>query len=232
MPKTASLDQELKRFAALAPAGSNSGFIKTFKDGLEVETKADIRSSAEVRRVLKDIGRLGITKTEYRSENHRLHDVGDGSHACVIKVKGLSAPWVKTKSANRVAHTDKLGLPLVTRFGRKFKPGEKGYPAALRRTERAPKIASFHKDCINVFFTYRGHLFSLSFSLAKNRSGFVHRQMEFEYEGHPKGEPAPSQAKIKRLLERLFTDELPYLIGGLNARTKFEILTTEAKHRL
>jgi hypothetical protein len=48
--------------------------------------------------------------------------------------------------------------------------------------------------------------------------------MEFEYEGHQKDRFAPRLEDVMRAFENLFREEMEYVLHGINARTKFEVL--------
>ncbi len=198
--------------------------IRTFDDGLEIETKVDIDSLDQVKHVLSDVRQLGILKMEHRSEQHQLFVDADKGSVCYIQVKGLPDVWIKTKSKSAVIHTPVLRLPFVMRNGLKLKQLDAGYVEMLTRKPILRHVENFSKECFNIFFAYQDFLFSLSFSLASNPAGFEHTQMEFEYEGHQSAHDAPSFEDVLSVLEELFSERMPYLIDQLNARTKCDIL--------
>lgn len=195
--------------------------------GLEFETKLHINDIATVEAVLAGIESLGILKLEHRFERHALYEGEDGSHVCTINVPELNTLWIKTKTRNLVRLTPSLAIPLVSRTGKKYKPTESGYSEIHSRLEYLLPLHKFDKDCINVYFSVDQHIFSLSFSLARNTSGFRQFEMEFEYEGSSLADGKLNQQEIFLLFEKLFLENFPSLISDLHAETKYERLALQ-----
>lgn len=191
---------------------------------LEMETKYTIHSTHDIERVLNDVAHATILFMEHRSERHDLRRNENGTSACIIRVQYPNPEvWVKIKSKNMPAIGMIHGIPFVTRHAKKYKPDDPAYANILADAFSASPIASFTKECYNIFFEWNAIVYSLSFSLAYNRASFYHTQMEFEYEGCLK-EDARSFSEIMNEFERMLVSLFSDWVQGLHTETKQEAL--------
>ena len=200
------------------------GLMVTAGKDYEYEAKVDIINSGDLIKTLDKIESLKILKSEHRSELHHLFEIKDDSVMYLILIKELSQVWIKIKSKTKKIKTKNYNIPIIFRKGYKYKPEDSGYNSAFNRITTGKYFDSYNKECINYFFRYKNFFYSLSVSLAYNKKGFKHSQMEFEYEGYLQGTECPSGKETMKELELLFKNIFPYLFNRFNTETKYEAL--------
>lgn len=203
------------------------GFVRSLSNNQEIETKIDILEEEDIRAAMATVCKLGIATSNFRYEIHDFFP-GDGQdNVCRIAVGKPTEVWYKRKTATQLIRSPTVGIPFVTRIGEKFRPGHAGYSVIESEFANFTPHISFTKACFNVFFHYQTYLFSLSFSLAENPSGFSHKQMELEFEGHRVGSDAPSFDKVLSIFEDIVTQRFTLFQDRLTAVTKASVIMSK-----
>lgn len=192
------------------------------RDQLEFETKIDIKSEKDLEVVFGIIHDLKIIKAEHRSEFQHLFKFSEQEIIYMILIKDTNEIWLKVKIDENDGESTDEPFPMVKRKGVKYKPKEEGYREVFEKISESKFIYSFHKECLNYYFQFKGYFFSLSISLVFNQEGFRHTQMEFEYEGYAKDMRVPKKEEILLVFSSLFKEKFPMFIGRLNSRTKYQ----------
>jgi hypothetical protein len=194
----------------------------TRKGSVEVETKVDISEIEDVIDVVQIIEGMGVISWNVRDEIHDLYEIDSGS-VCRISFPRGHEVWLKEKTNCQKVLSPRM-LPFILRQGVKYKPGGMGYSEVLKKIAALECLQTYSKRCINIFFPFKESVFSLSFSLAKNESGFVHNQMEFEYEGGAAPEYSLAIDQVLLRFDELFNDKFSHLVGRLNTVSKLEAI--------
>lgn len=200
-------------------------FTNILPNGEEIESKLHIKSPQDVRDILDKIQKLGFSCGEHRSESHYLYQLDNGAHISRIEIAGMNTEWLKMKSKNHAQSTTRYGFPLVRRTSVKLKPRQQGYEQMYGLTQCTPIFANFHKECINLFFTFHDCVFSVSFSLAWNEKGFKREELELEYEGHIDPSGYETTEEVEETMEDMIRYCLPdHRTRKLHTETKYESL--------
>ena len=213
----------LEPYAAMATS-PRPKYEPSLPDGLEIEAKIHIESDEDVTSIMGILAAQGLKGFEHRSEDQYMFKLGDGAHICRIEVADIDVTWLKIKSKNIPITTANHKFAAVLRKGVKLKPGDEEYDAYYKKVQELPLMARFNKECINFFYSFRGYVFSLSFSLAWNET-FVRREMEFEYEGHTATQQAPMRQEVEEIMEDMLSSIIPQALQTrIHAETKHESL--------
>lgn len=191
-------------------------------DGCEIETKVNIENVQDLVNVFRRVNDLGVKKSEHRSEIQHLFRESDSSVMYMVFVRGLNVIWFKVKSDIGRIIKSEVTVPLVLRQGQKTKPGESGYEDVYSRIAASDYYYTFNKECLNYYFLFEKKYYSLSISLAYNKIGFRHAQMEFEYEGYMKGDKNPDVKEILISFEHLLNSKFGIFKDRFNNVTKYD----------
>ncbi|AXQ99462.1 hypothetical protein [Pseudoalteromonas piscicida] len=197
--------------------------FKEFLKDYEYETKFQVHNIESALKVFNILQGFNIQCLEIRSEEHHLYsDMADQS-VCKIFLKPDDYPkWIKLKSSRSTLFTDNLKIPLIKRRGVKTSLSRLKDTDLLSKLTNLTFISTFKKETINLFFTYKDAIFSLSFSLAHNDRGFTHNQAELEYEGECSSRNARNEEGILSLYDDLIANH--FYSFEFNAEAKADVL--------